>query len=73
MCHFDFTLMLLLPEDLGFAPSGMVVSEHKMGIYKPPKDVVMDGQFEIHSYKVSKNEYVINICLQGTPLLKKWT
>lgn len=43
--------MLLLPEDLGFGPSGMVVSEHKTGIYKPPKDVVMDGQFEIHSYK----------------------
>lgn len=57
--------MPLLPEDLGFAPCGMVVSEHRMGIYKPPKNVVMHGQFEIHSYKVSKNEYVINTCLQG--------
>lgn len=49
------------------------VSEHHEGIYMPPKDSRVDWWFEYYSYKVSENEYVISMHLQGSPLLKKWT
>ena len=39
MCHFDFTLLLMLPEDLGFASSRIDVSERNEGIDTPPKSL----------------------------------